>query len=127
MRKLAILALALVMVLSVSTYATDLLRPTGYEAITIDTTAGGKFFTVAKYYNTTTQRVVSDYAIVVLETAQIRFTVDGTAPTALVGTPMEISQAWALESFDELKNFRAFRTGDTSGSLKVIFYKRYTQ
>lgn len=108
--------------------ATDVLRPTGYEAITVDDTEGGKSFTVAKYYNTTTRKIVSDYAIVVLETAQIRFTVDGTVPTTTVGTPMEISQVWAFESYDELKNFKAIRTSDTtSGSLKVIYYKRYAQ
>jgi hypothetical protein len=64
----------------------------------------------------------------VLETAQIRFTTDGsTAPTITVGAPMEVGQVWAFESFDELKKFRAIQTGGNSGSIKVLYYKRYVQ
>ena len=116
-----------ILLLSVSVYGADILRPTGFEVITVDATAGGKGFTVTKYYTAASSKIISDYAIIVNETAKIRFTVDGTTVTASVGTPLQINQGWILETYEELKNFKAIRTGDTSGSLNVIFYKRYRQ
>jgi len=130
MNKLLRLSLIIVffcLSLFVYAYPADILRPTGYEAIAVDDSAGGKALTAAKYYNTTTARIVSDYAIVVLEAAPCRFTVDGTTVTDTAGVPLQVNQGWVLETFDELQNFRIIRTGAVSGSLKVIYYKRYRQ
>ena len=63
-------------------------RPTGSEAVTVDGTAGGVPLTVAKYLTVGTSRVVSDFALIRVETAQIRYTVDATAPTSTVGFPI---------------------------------------
>jgi hypothetical protein len=119
------LVMAILLLTVVIVQGADILRPTGFEVITIDSTAGGKYFTVSKYY--ASNKITSDYVIMVNETAQIRFTVDGTAPTSTVGTPLQVNQGWVLETYEELKNFRAIRTGTTSGSLNVIYYKRYRQ
>ncbi len=116
-----------ILLLSVTVYSADLLRPTGYEAITVDATAGGVSLTTAKYLTASTSKILSDYAVLSNETAQIRFTVDGTAPTSTVGLLLQPNQSWLLDSFEELKNFRAIRVSDTSASLKVIYYKRYKQ
>ncbi len=100
------------------------LRPTGYEAITIDNTLGGIGLTAAKYLSGS--RVISDYAFIVNEGAQIRFTLDlVTVPTTGgVGTPLETGQNLTLDSYDQIKGFRAIRTGSSS-SIKVNYFKKY--
>jgi len=85
-----------------------------YEALTIDTTAGGVAFTAAKYAGCT--KVSAR-----LETAQIRFTIDGTAPTAAVGTLLEVGEILTLDSAEDIAAFRGFRTGTVSGSLRCIY------
>ena len=127
-----LLKLSLVMVffcvgLFVYAYAADVLRPTGYEAVAVDNNVGGRGFTEAKYWDSTNNRIKSDYAVIINETAPIRFTVDGTAPTSTVGALLVPSQAWVFETYEEVKAFRAIRTGDVSASLKVLFYKRFKQ
>jgi len=104
----------------------DIFRPTSYEALTIDDTAGGVPLTVAKYFTAATSKIVADYAVFAVETAQVRFTVDGTAPTTTVGVLLNPGQMWILSTFEELKNFRMIRVGG-SAALKVMYFKRYRQ
>ncbi len=93
-------------------------RPVSDRMVTVDATVGG----VALAFNPD----AIDRAIIVLETAQIRFCVTpGCAPTTTNGTPLDVGQGWILETLDEVKNFRAIRTGATSGTLSVIFLKSY--
>lgn len=62
------------------------------------------------------------YANLRLETAQIRFTLDGsTAPTTSVGRIMEVGEIVVLESKEEIANFAAIRTGATSGVLDIEY------
>ena len=124
MRKLLIGLVMGVFLISV-VHAADVLRPTGYEAITVDNTEGGKSLTVAKYFTAATSKVISDYAVITLETAPIRFTVDGTTVTSTIGMPLLPYQSIVLKAYEELKNFRAIRTGDNSGSIKITYYKLY--
>lgn len=100
-------------------------RVTGYESLTIDATAGGIPLTVAKYLDVTTSKVLADYAIATIETADIRFTIDGTSPTASVGHPLEAGRVMLLENYDELQKFRGFRSTSVSGNLKVTYFKTY--
>ena len=58
----------------------------------------------------------------VLETAQIRFD-KGTIPTSTIGEILEAGQNYTFENFDDIRKFRAIRTGSTSGLLTVE-YKR---
>ncbi len=120
-----VLILVLVFMASIA-HAELIPWPTGYEAITVDGSAGGVSLTTAKYWTAATSTIVSDYAEVCLETAQIRFTSDGTTVTSSAGTLLEVGQCFALRSFDELRKFRAIRTG-SSGSLKVRYYKRHQE
>jgi CO dehydrogenase/acetyl-CoA synthase alpha subunit len=85
-----------------------------YEALTIDNTAGGIACTAAKY--TGCRR-----AFMTLETAQIRFTIDGTAPTTTVGHILDIGDILKLDSAEDIAAFRAIRTGGTSGSLRCTY------
>lgn len=85
-----------------------------YESVTVDNTVGGVSLTAATYGR-------ARKAFVTLETAQIRFTIDGTAPTTSVGHLLESGQTLDLKNTDEIRNFRAIRTGSVSGGLKVTY------
>lgn len=86
-----------------------------YESITVTDTAVG--LTPSKYNNAMGQYE----AFCTLETAQIRFTVDGsTTPTATVGHLLEPGQILYLKGYTEIANFRAVRTGSSSGILMAL-------
>jgi len=126
MKRIRLLAILLVL-LPVLAYSAGQFRPTGYEAITVDDTAGGKSLTVAKYFTVATSKVVSDLAVITVESASIRYTDDGTTVTSSAGTPVLPYGEIVIGSFEALKNFRAIRTGDVSASIKVRYYKYYDQ
>lgn len=54
-----------------------------------------------------------------LETAQIRFRYDGTNPTSSEGMVMEVGDVFTLRGYSLIAQFKAIRTGSTSGVLKV--------
>jgi hypothetical protein len=56
-----------------------------------------------------------------LETAQIRFRLDGTAPTSAEGHILNVNDVLELKSCIEMVNFKAIRTGGTSGVLKCTY------
>ena len=85
-----------------------------YESITIDNTVGGKGFTLAKYGTNV-------YAFITVETAQIRFTLDGTAPTTTVGHLLNAGDVLELDSNADIVSFRAIRTGATSATIHVTY------
>lgn len=89
---------------------------TAHEVITADNTSGGVGLTAA-----TVDR--SNAAVVAVETGQIRFTLDGTAPTSTVGLIADPGFIIYLSSGDMLGKFRAIRTGATSGVLTVVYGK----
>ena len=94
-----------------------------YEALTVDGTAGGVAISAA-IVGGTNGVPQSNYCEGRLETAQVRFTDDGTAPTASVGTVLEVGDVWIGYSHDAIRAARFIRTGSTSGSLKVRCYER---
>ena len=49
-------------------------------------------------------------AIISVETASIRFRIDGQDPTATIGHLLVVGEWVELESNDEIKKFRAIRT-----------------
>jgi len=126
MKRIRLLAISLVL-LPILAYSAGQYRPTGYEAITVDATAGGVALTVAKYWTAATSKVVSDLAVITVESATIRYTEDGTTVTSSAGTPVLPYGEIVLGSFEALKNFKAIRTGDVSASIKVRYYKWYDQ
>lgn len=56
-----------------------------------------------------------------LETAEIRYQIDGTAPTTTVGTLLEIGDILTVTGHDSIMRFRAIRTGATSGVLSCTY------
>ncbi len=88
-----------------------------YQTLTVDNTSGGVSLTAATYAG-------ARYAMCRLETAEIRYTKDGsTTPTSAVGMLMEPMEFIVLENANQIRNFKAIRTGDTSGVLKCFFLK----
>jgi hypothetical protein len=85
-----------------------------YEALTIDSTAGGVALTAAKYGTCTK-------AFITVETAQIRFTVDGTAPTTTAGHILNAGDNLDIDSNEDIAAFRAIRTGSTSGVIQCTY------
>ena len=56
-----------------------------------------------------------------VETAQVRYWTDGSAPTASVGIIADVGDIIAVEGSSDIAGFRAIRTGGTSGVLRTIF------
>ncbi len=93
--------------------------PFAYETITVADTAVG--LTSATYKPS--EKFFAVKAILTLETAQIRFRIDGTAPTSTEGHLLEVGEILTLESYDEISKFKAIRTGGTSGTLRVTYLR----
>lgn len=85
---------------------------TNYESITVTNTAIG--FTPAKILPSLT-------AYCSLETAQIRFRMDGTNPTSSEGHLMNPGDTIVIDGYSSIQKFMAIRTGSTSGVLKCSY------
>ena len=97
-----------------SSVVTDLEpTPFAYESITVAATAIG--CTSSTYSDATKAEMT-------LETAQIRIRIDGTAPTASEGHIVEISDIVTLTSASQISQFKATRTGGTSGVLRISYF-----
>jgi len=94
-------------------YSDEGLTPFDYESITVSNTAIG--LTSATYLDATRAEMT-------LETAQIRFRVDGTDPTSSEGHPVYVGDLIILNSAAQIAAFKAIRTGSTSGVLKVTYF-----
>jgi hypothetical protein len=84
------------------------------EQLTIDSTVGGIALTSAVYGT-------ARYAAITFETAPVRYTTDGTPPTATYGHLMSPNDDIELESAEEIAGFRAIRVGSTSGTITVTY------
>jgi hypothetical protein len=92
--------------------------PVAYESVTVANTAIG-------LTASSTAAPIRNAATLTLETAQIRFRVDGTDPTSSEGHLLEIGDTLELCNQEEVKNFKAIRTGSTSGVLKVSYFRGF--
>ncbi len=85
-----------------------------FETLTIDATVGGVALTAATYTNAT-------HAEITVETAQARFTVDGTTVTASVGHLVGPGDAIELVTAAEISLFRAIRVSGTSATFQITY------
>lgn len=112
---LAVSLLALATVVGATSLAT-------FEQLTVDTTVGGVRFTATKIQpNGGGTSPAATLATCRLRTAEISFTLDGTAPTTTVGTLLEVNETLTVTGTDFIKAFRAIRTGGTSGQLDCTY------
>lgn len=88
------------------------------EDITVDNTAGGVGFTEAKLEAAGVIRARCS-----VETAQIRTQTDPnvTLLAGSIGEIWNIGDKFIVTGGDDLRNFKAIRTGSTSGKLVVVY------
>lgn len=87
---------------------------TAFEQKTIDATAGGIALTGATYGT-------ARYAEITVDTADIRFTCDGTPPTASLGHLVGPRDIIRLDSNEDIVAFRAIRVGSTSAVINATY------
>ena len=90
------------------------------ESITVSNTAIG--FTPATINNGTGVKPL--VAVFVVETAQIRFKVDGGDPTTTVGILAEIGDEVTIIGEHDVQAFRAIRTGSTDAIIQPHFFDK---
>ena len=83
-----------------------------YESVTVANSAIGL---TAGTYGT------NIYALITVETAQIRFRIDGTDPTASEGHVLNPGDILRLNSNADIAAFKAIRTGSVSGVIKATY------
>ena len=90
-----------------------------YEAITVADTAIG--LTAAKLAGSGSMQAVA--ALLSLETAAIRFRLDGADPTANEGHLMNAGDFVLLRGADSLQGFKAIQDTGSSGTLRVTYFR----
>ena|SRR3990167_9045294 len=93
-----------------------LFKAFAHESITVTDTA--QTFTAATYL---TGSEKAKRAIITIESAQIRYTYDGTTPTSSVGHLCNPFDVISLIGSDNITNFRAIRAGSTNAAIKVTY------
>lgn len=61
-------------------------------------------------------------AVFVVEDADIRFTVDGSTPSATVGLPGEVGDVIEIRSDSDIRAFKAIRSGDTDATIQPEYF-----
>ena len=89
-------------------------HPAGYEQLTVANSAVG-FASIPPDANK---------AIIVVETATIRYRDDGVNPTSSVGTKQFVNSTLILDGRDKIVSFKSIRTGATSAKLSINYYDR---
>ena len=93
----------------------------GYARVTVDDTSGGVPFPATVL--TVTGHPFPTQAFCFVESQDIRWTVDGTAPTTAIGNVATAGSALpAINGSDLLVNFRAIRDGGSDGTLSCSFF-----
>lgn len=95
-------------------------EPGDGESLTFDSTAGGVGFTASKIL---ANGVRASKAVLKLETAQCRFTIDGTTVTTTVGHLIDVGDIVTVEGAHAVRNFKCIRTGGTSGAAFATYYR----
>jgi hypothetical protein len=86
-----------------------------FETLTIDNTVTGVALTAATYGT-------HKKAFITVETAQIRYRVDGqAAPSATLGHLLNPGEMLELDTNEDIVAFRAIRTGATSATVQVSY------
>ena len=61
-------------------------------------------------------------AVFTVETAQIRFTVDGTTPTASIGLLVQIGDIITINGQSDINAFRAIRVTSTDATIQPVYF-----
>lgn len=82
-----------------------------FESLTISTVAVAITATIIDQHH--------DDALITVETAAIRFRIDGTAPTASVGHVLAVGDVLTLRGMGEISKFQAIRRDGADATLRV--------
>lgn len=88
-----------------------------YEAVTVSNSAIG--LTKATY-DPGQEHQKAIRALITVETANMRYTYDGTTPTSTVGHLVGNGDVVTLNGYGNIKRFKAIRT-DSDASIKVTY------
>tara|TARA_R110000824_G_scaffold28164_2_gene94859 strand:+ start:2591 stop:2896 length:306 start_codon:yes stop_codon:yes gene_type:complete len=94
--------------------------PLNHEAVTVAASAIGFDATTA-----TNNGIRPNAALITVETAEMRFTTDGTTPTTTVGHLADAGQVIELSDRTECEQFRAIRTGSSSSEIMVTTFAEW--
>lgn len=95
-----------------------------YESITVaDSSIGFTAGTITPTVAVDGSTRPAHVARVTAETAQMRYTIDGTAPTTTVGHLLDIGDVLDIEGIKNVSNARFIRTGVTSGTIRCTFLR----
>lgn len=89
-----------------------------FETITV--TGGALPFTVTKAFIADT--MPAERAVVTVETAPVRFTLDGTVPTSTVGHLLNPGDVLVVQAETNLRNFRVIVVS-ANATLQVTYYR----
>jgi hypothetical protein len=87
-----------------------------FEQVTVDDTAAGTGLTAATYGDATN-------ALISVDSADIRYRLDGEAPTAMSGHQVNSGATLTLQSAADIANFKAISTTTDSAVLSVSYSK----
>ena len=97
-------------------------RPTfEFEKLTVSSTA--KALTATKYVKRSTSDIpnqVAHFAVISVETDQIRYRLDGTDPDSSTGHLLSAGDVLVLDNPDDIRNFRAIRV-TTDATIQVSY------
>lgn len=95
------------------------LSTVAFDQITVAASAIG--LTTANVRGYGSNRYAAERAIVIVETAPIRWRDDGTDPSASVGMIANPGTILTLDNRDRIEKWRGIRTGATSATLSVSY------
>jgi len=96
--------------------------PGDYEVITVSTTAVGLSAAKIRQTTGTFKGLSAQAALISLDGGDVRFRLDGGAPTAINGHSLSSGDTLVLNGTQSLLNFRAIRKDTTDGTLRVTYY-----
>jgi|TARA_R110002020_G_scaffold456560_1_gene673136 hypothetical protein len=91
-----------------------------FEQVTVDATSGGVGLTSSKYAPSGSPP--RNVARISVDTASIKVTEDGTAPTASLGDTYAAGDQFIVSGVNSLRKLRMIRTTSTSGVINVTYY-----
>lgn len=94
-------------------------EPYGYESITVSSSV--KSLASSLLSPSATPPPVS--ALFSLESGEIRYRLDGVDPTATEGHILAMADTLVLEGVNTLRQFRAIKTGENEGTLRVSYFR----
>jgi hypothetical protein len=89
-----------------------------FEQVTVDDTADAL---TAATYDPASGNGPAIVAMIQVETAQVRYRIDGTNPTATVGTLLDAGDELVVWGTMDIQSIRFIRTGGVSATLNVHY------